>query len=221
MNTKRAFTLIELLVVIAIIGILVAMIAPGLGSAKEKAYRAKCQSNLRQIAVASHSLFAEYRPKFPLVSVDADRAELLLPYMRGMTEVFSCPSQTQGTTPTSGSFSNELDYLFSDTLWSGLSQAIVVDDTKALLAYDYAASDYNILYAHKDGYNAGYSDGHVLYVVTNKLPTKANLDGIEKLAAGRWPYRGGAGGRAIRFSRRQSSGARNNPAARAGSEISF
>ena len=46
------FSLIELLVVIAIIGLLLAILMPGLGKAKAMAYRLKCASNLKQIDLA-------------------------------------------------------------------------------------------------------------------------------------------------------------------------
>jgi prepilin-type N-terminal cleavage/methylation domain-containing protein len=52
---NRGFTLVELLVVIAIIGVLVALLLPGLQSAREASRRMNCASNIRSVALAAHN----------------------------------------------------------------------------------------------------------------------------------------------------------------------
>src|SRR5688500_16298150 len=60
----RGFSLVELLVVIAIIGILVALLLPGVQAARESARRTQCTNTVKQIALALHNHEATYK-KFP------------------------------------------------------------------------------------------------------------------------------------------------------------
>jgi prepilin-type N-terminal cleavage/methylation domain-containing protein/prepilin-type processing-associated H-X9-DG protein len=72
-RTRRAsgaFTLIELLIVVAIIGMLVALTAPAIENARERAESTKCLTNLRNIGVAVLSYVADNDNRFPIIETD-------------------------------------------------------------------------------------------------------------------------------------------------------
>ncbi len=59
-KTRAGFTLIELLVVISIIALLIGILLPALGAARQTARTAGCLSNIRQMAIATYSFAADH-----------------------------------------------------------------------------------------------------------------------------------------------------------------
>ena len=71
MKPKRAFTLVELLVVISIIALLVTIIMPTLGRAKELAKRGACAGNLNAVVKGLETYAAGWGGKFPTCEFDS------------------------------------------------------------------------------------------------------------------------------------------------------
>lgn len=60
----HAFTLIELLVVVSIIALLIGILLPALGAARDSAFDLKCQSRIRGMGQAYHTLLNDYNNTF-------------------------------------------------------------------------------------------------------------------------------------------------------------
>lgn len=97
---KAGFTLIELLVVIAIIAILAAILFPVFAQARERARRASCMSNLKQIGLAYMQYAQDFDEKVVpgyngMVANKADPKSWwytsLDPYVKS-SQIFHCPS---------------------------------------------------------------------------------------------------------------------------------
>lgn len=70
--TDKGFTLIELPVVIAIIAILAGLLLPALASAKAKARRTQCSSQLKQLGLGIQLFANDHSDMFPIAGYQTD-----------------------------------------------------------------------------------------------------------------------------------------------------
>lgn len=177
----RCFTLVELLVVMAIITILASMLLPSLSTAREKARRASCMSNLKQLGIAIRMYSGDNGEKFP--SAPSGTGTTLASYglltnqYQTAYKLWLCPSdstsQTAGS-PTTPFTSNKLSYAYNGFCLSETVQPdtpIAADRSNAfgggggirgITPYSGTVQDNS--WTHKaDGANVLFADGHVQF----------------------------------------------------------
>jgi len=184
-----------------IIILLVALLLPALMAIEDHANKAKCLSNLRQIAVAANNQYGDLGEQLPYRGTETDNAwaywgraaEELLPYLKNIKEVFHCPGNP-GTDHNSFTVLPSYPGYYTDYELNGFlctfgnvhdnpkefnrRQNRITDQSKVAFAYDYPYStisgtgyDPQRDRAHKGGINCAYLDGHAAWLPDDQLGT--------------------------------------------------
>lgn len=191
-SVMHGFTLIELLVVVAIIAVLVAILLPALGAAREQAKSAQCLSDLKQFGLAFTAYGVDNDDFFALVegpSLIFKWMGRTLPYIQNNDGVFDCP--TNEYLSSAGDAPPNYDYRHNVDLYDWQASNVVspsrtmclleTSQTNEMEWFLRGWQDLSLdLFVHNDGANHLFVDGHAARIWGDEWPANNTLyvDGI-------------------------------------------
>lgn len=172
MKRQRAFTLIELLVVLAIIGLLTAILLPGISGATERGRSIACLSNLKQVGIALRLYLDESQDRFPVMQNGGRNLppppgtgiREVLGGRLGNSQVLKCPSDREKWYEETGS-SYFWNFLLNGQPVAALKVMGLSVKENGIAVFSDQAGFHSALGAGK-GKNHLYADGAVKTVFT-------------------------------------------------------
>ncbi len=158
--------------------------------ARENPRRAQCQSNLKQIALATKQYLQDNNERYPSLDTVAGWREALNLYVKS-DAVFQCPSDENKSEQTA-------DYWLNARM-SGIREEVLdAQALTAMLGDGYTSADPRVslsqmpqswkidakspAWRHLDGANYAFADGHVKWLRPEKITTQKPREGFATFA---------------------------------------